>query len=232
VRRRPKQIKVEHIPTTLVDDKQFREFDKLIQLRPDSTVHANIVGRFCSGHALTTSTVGGGYGHMGCCSLLMIQQVFSVAPHDRIDVDYGGATDAPNISEVGCWYRDLLSLEPPHIDPKEQQQVSLAIEAQRHAELGQRAWSFDDPQRVAIDSLAQALKLEVDSIRGIKQTRAQQGRFVYEWKPDGKKLSYMMVVSRPYWLSFFASDPKKVAWIAVSAYETGCDKPPGVHSPQ
>ena len=54
--------------------------------------------------------------------------------------------------------------------------------------------------------------------------REAQGRFVYEWKPKGKNASYMVVVSRPYWLSFFSSDPKKVSWIAIAAYESSCGK--------
>jgi hypothetical protein len=29
----------------------------------------------------------------------------------------------------------------------------------------------------------------------------------------------MAVVSRPYWLSFYAHDPKCVAWLTVIAYE-------------
>jgi hypothetical protein len=32
----------------------------------------------------------------------------------------------------------------------------------------------------------------------------------------------MVVVSRPYWLSFHAKDPKRVAWIVAAAYESSC----------
>jgi hypothetical protein len=47
-----------------------------------------------------------------------------------------------------------------------------------------------------------------------------QGRIVYEWKQ--KKASYMAVVSRPYWVSFYSKDPDRVAWIAIAAYESSC----------
>jgi hypothetical protein len=36
----------------------------------------------------------------------------------------------------------------------------------------------------------------------------------------------MVVVSRPYWLSFYAHDPSRVAWIAVIAYESSCGQHP------
>jgi hypothetical protein len=34
----------------------------------------------------------------------------------------------------------------------------------------------------------------------------------------------MLVVSRPYWLAFYANDPKRVAWVVVAAYVYSCGK--------
>lgn len=59
----------------------------------------------------------------------------------------------------------------------------------------------------------------------LKQTRQSQGRFIYEWRPAWKKQSYMIVVSRPYWMSSYAKDPKRVAWIVLGAYESFCGDP-------
>ena len=42
------------------------------------------------------------------------------------------------------------------------------------------------------------------------------------WRPETKKASYMVVVSRPYWLSFYAKDRQKVAWVLAAAYESSC----------
>jgi hypothetical protein len=53
---------------------------------------------------------------------------------------------------------------------------------------------------------------------------ATQGRVIYEWAPFGKRASYMVVVNRPYWLSFLAEDANKVAWVLAAAYESSCDK--------
>jgi len=81
-RSRPKELKVEDILIALTDDEHFREFDKLIQppFRSGvhgSLVHATLVGRFFSGRLIKypKGTYWGGYGHMGCCSLLAIQEV-------------------------------------------------------------------------------------------------------------------------------------------------------------
>jgi len=219
-RSRPNELEVENIPIPLLDDERFQEFDRLIQRTPDSVVHATIVGRFFAGRQIhyPKGSSWGGYGHMGCCSLLAIEQVLSVDPHDRVDLDYGASPDQPRADKVGCGYRDLVEIWP----------YSDSIEAQRIADSGQRSWAFDEPQRVASDSLARLLKIDEASIQGMKETRKAQGRFVYEWKPPGKNASYMVVVSRPYWLSFYSSDPKKVAWVVIAAWESSCGKGNGV----
>src|SRR5882724_3076220 len=55
-RTRPKQVSVEDIPINLVNDEKFQEFDKLIQRRPDSVVHATMVGRFFAGRKQKLAT--------------------------------------------------------------------------------------------------------------------------------------------------------------------------------
>jgi hypothetical protein len=47
---RPDQLVVKDIPIPLVDDGEFRKFDKVIQSRPDSIVRSTVVGRFFPGH--------------------------------------------------------------------------------------------------------------------------------------------------------------------------------------
>ena len=215
-RTRPKQLVIEKIPISLVDDERFREFDSLIQRKSDLTLHATVVGRFFSGEQTRYpgGVFWGGYGHMGCCTLLAIQQVISVDPQDRDDLDYGASPDQPKITRAGCGYSDLLPLEL----------YDKLIKAQQSAETDQRDWAFSDPQRVASDALASLLKIDEQSITGMIQTRKAQGRFVYQWSPKAKQASYMVVVSRPYWLSFYAKDTKKVAWVVIAAYESSCGK--------
>src|SRR5262249_19509168 len=121
----------------------------------------------------------------------------------------------PKITKAGCGYRDLLPLEQAYDD---------LIKAQQNAETGQREWAFSDPQRVASGALARLLNIDEQSITGLAEARKVQGRFVYQWRPKAKPVSYMVVVSRPYWLSFYAKDTKRVAWVVAAAYESSCGK--------
>jgi len=151
---------------------------------------------------------------MGCCSLLAIQEVKSVDPQDRDDLDYGASPDQPDIDKTGCGYRDLTPIDPT---------VDL-IRAQQQADVGGRDWAFDDPLHVATDALAQFAHVDASSITGLKEKRRAQGLLVYEWRPNEKADPYMVVVSRPYWLSFYARDAKRVAWVVAAAYLSSCDK--------
>jgi hypothetical protein len=63
-------LTVDGIKTTLVDDKMFRRFDD----ESKKGVQARLVGRFFAKPVGTRT----GYGHLGCCSLFVIQQVLDV----------------------------------------------------------------------------------------------------------------------------------------------------------
>jgi hypothetical protein len=215
-RHRPEELEVENIPITLTVNDEFRRFDKLVQPpfrseRHGSIVHAIIVGRFFAGERqrFAKGNPWGGFGHMGCCTLLAIQEIKSVDPQDRDDLDYGASPDQPDTDKSGCGYRELTPLEPT---------VEL-IEAQQRAESGQEDWAFEHPERVAADALGRLAAVK-EPITGVKQGRKAQGRIVYEWRPAKTRAKYMVVVTRPYWLSFYARDPKRVAWVIAAAYES------------
>src|SRR5262249_35711045 len=120
---------------------------------------------------------------MGCCSLLAIQQVISVDPQNRDDLDSGASSDQPDIDKTGCGYSDLLPAWS----------YEDWIKAQQNAETDQREWVFSDPQRVASEALAKLLKIDEKSITEMTQMRKAQGRFVYQWRPNAKPVSYMVV---------------------------------------
>src|SRR5690242_6975804 len=103
---RPHELVIEKIRIPLIDDARFREFDKLIQPpfrsgNHGSIVHATLRGRFFSGKITykRETTTWEGYGHLGCCSLLAIQQIVSVSPQDRDDLDYGASLDQPELQK-------------------------------------------------------------------------------------------------------------------------------------
>jgi len=217
-RHRLKELVVEDIPIPLLKNEQFEQFDKAIQPpfrsgQYGAIVHATLVGRFFAGKQLQyfKGNPWGGYGHMGCCTLLAIQEIKSADTENRSGLDYGAAAEQPNIEKVGCGYSDLLPIEP-----------TGALQWQQEADSGKRDWAFYDPQRVASDTLTTLTKIDSASLTNMRLTHETQGRKVYEWKAAGKRETYMVVVSRPYWLSFHSHDPKRVAWTAIAAYESSC----------
>jgi hypothetical protein len=217
---RPQKLTVEDIQIPLENNDQFRQFDKEIQppFRSEkfgSIVRADLIGRFFAG---TKEQFGkgqpfwGGYGHMGCCSLLAIQEIRSVSPQDRDDLDYGASYDQPEMNKTGCGFSFLTPIEPG----------SSVLQAQQQADRGQISSVFENPESTASDFLKAQLKLDAPEPLKVKETRRAQGRIIYQWKQSGNSEAYTVVVSRPYWLSFYASDPKRVAWVVTAAYVSSC----------
>jgi hypothetical protein len=70
---------VEGITTALTEDARFRRFDAQVRARGNVRFRAHLIGRFFAGVKQNTpkGEFWGGYGHFGCCSLLVIQQVVS-----------------------------------------------------------------------------------------------------------------------------------------------------------
>ncbi len=213
-RSRPKELAVEGIQVSLATDKHFEAFDKLIHNPPDTVVHTTLVGRFFAGKETrfpSGEVEWHGYGHMGCCSLLAIQQVISVDPHDRDDLDYRSSPDQPNLDKAGCGFQDLVPPWP----------YSDWVKAQQLADLLNKNLNFDSPNQVAIAALIQLAKLDESAAAGLKEKQHSQGRIIYEL--DSEKATYMIVLSKPYLLSFYAKDPKRIAWVVIGAYKSFCD---------
>jgi hypothetical protein len=209
-RSRPKQLEVENIPISLTVDEQFQQFDKLVQQEYNTTIYATIIGRYFSGKKREDpdDALLRGYGHLGCCTLLAIERIVSVDPHDRKDVDYGASDNLPELNKLNSY-----EIVTPHESSKD------LITAQQKADSGQQEWSFDNPLRVASETLATLAKINEKSISGISQIKQSQGRVVYRWRNRASKANYLVIVSRPYWLSYFAKDSKKVAWVVTTVYK-------------
>jgi hypothetical protein len=71
---------VEGITTRLIDDALFRRFDARVRTAGEVSFRARINGRFFAGLKQRTpkGDFWGGYGHLSCCSLLVIEQVAAV----------------------------------------------------------------------------------------------------------------------------------------------------------
>jgi hypothetical protein len=174
-------------------------------------IRATLVGRFFAGKRVEffKDEPWGGYGHMGCCTLLAIQQVVSADTQNRSDLDYVASPEQPDIDRKRCGYQFLMPFE----------QTPAEMQWQRDADEGKHDFAFDDPQRVAFETLA---NVNVPSPADMKLMREAQGRKIFEYKPPGKPESYMVVVSRPYLMSFYSRDPNRVAWVAIAAYKSSC----------
>jgi hypothetical protein len=212
-RSRPERLVVEGIQIPLSTDKQFFQLDKILQRPGSTTVQATIVGRFFTGRRTEEGdrVTFNGFGHFGCCSLLAIQQVKSVDKQDRNDLDYGASFDEPDIHDAGCTMEYLRSWYPQNI-----------IEHQKRAENGEREWSFDDPHRVASEGLREVWEEKIKEIGPLRETRRAPGRIVYDWRPKKNGPSFMVVVSRPYLLSFYAKDKQRIPWVLAAAYKYSC----------
>jgi hypothetical protein len=143
--------------------------------------------------------------------MLAIQEVKDPDTNWHPELDYGESNEKLDI-QPGCILRPLLPAE----------QDAALMQAQREADSGAREWAFTDPARVASDALSQVTHISHDRLAEIKLAHDAPERKTYEWKSAGNSKSYIAVVSRPYWLSFYAHDPKRVAWVAVIAYEATC----------
>jgi hypothetical protein len=216
-RSRPKELAVEGLEVPLTTDEHFDAFDTLMHNPPDTVVRTTLVGRFFAGKEIrfpNGEVEWRGYGHLGCCSLLAIQQVISVNPHDREDLDYRSSPDQPNLEKVGCGFQDLVPPGP----------YSDWVKAQQTADLQGSEFAFDNPRQVATAALIQLAKLDESTVTKLKEKQHSQGRVIYELKKGEGKATYMIALSKPYLLSFYAKDPKKVAWVVIGAYKSSCEK--------
>ena len=208
-RSRPKSAVVEGIKIPLVEDALFHHFDDLLHQGRGNLVHATVVARVFSGNSGVNSPLGG-YGHLGCCSLFMIQQVLAVDDQRDPDLDYDGQGPYPDWKDVKC-FAGIAD----NADEK------AALKGQQLADQGQKAYAFDDPDRVAKEFVS--AKAEADlALLKFKLTSATPARRVYQFTVSGSKKPYMVALNRPYLLSFYASNKDRVIWVVMSAY-TSCD---------
>lgn len=211
---RPESLSIEGIEVPLVNDLAFRSFTDLLKKEPDTTVHVTVVGRFFSGEKKTIngSTFWGGAGHLGCCSLLVIQSVESFDRHTRGDLDYtaeAGWYEKEGCSSGAVRYQRYASI----VDSDGA--AAQVIAEQKMADSGE-AWAFKDPRRVAVQSLKPFYGTQTPVLQSARKTPARQ---VFRWRKGEKMIT--VVVTRPYWLSFYAASDS-VAWVSTTIKEAEC----------
>ena len=211
-RKRKAPLEVEGLTIPLITDAAFSEFDHLIQDTPDRMVRATVVGRFFAGAEGVLRdgrSVWGGYGADAAYSLLTIQQVVSVDPQTRTDLDYRQVVDLTDLRQKRCW----VSGETRVSTSKD----SLA--AQKQAEQPGSEWLFEDPLRVAGESLPKYVSRKPEDFKIYRQ---EGSRVLFQLPANRAHVGFLILVSRPYWLSFYAKDPARVAWVTTGMWQLHC----------
>jgi len=210
-RTRTKPAIVEGIAVPLVEDETFKRFDALLHEGRGNQVHATVIARFFAGKENFWGVKGhwGGYGHLGCCSLFLIQQVLSFDEHSRDDLDY--SDESAHLDDAKC-EQGLTRVD---------NEADL-IAQQRDAESGVAGYAFSEPDRVAREELSRVAKITPASSIRLKRRSATPAAVFYDASVPGSKTRYALVVDKPYWLLFQAKDHSNVAWVLREAVQS-CD---------
>ena len=104
---RPAPFAIDGVAVPLIDDAMFHRFDDRIREGGDAKFGAALRGRFFAGEKRRSASGGefwAGFGHLGCCTLLVIQQVLSVDEQITPKMAKSRATSqsgAPATAKVG-----------------------------------------------------------------------------------------------------------------------------------
>ena len=79
-RRRPRDLIVDGLTIPLVEDATLLRFVRLLRNNDEFAGRTTLVGTFFAGQESEAAPNWRGYGHMGCCALLVIEQVEQIAP--------------------------------------------------------------------------------------------------------------------------------------------------------
>jgi hypothetical protein len=147
-------------------------------------------------------------------SLLAIQEIVEIEPQSRSDVDYNPYPDQPDIEGVGCSYRDLLTDDIDFLT------LSM-LESQNRSDYLKNS---KYPSVVARNALNQVLSDLAVGNSELNETSSAQGRRLYQWKSDKTDFEYLIVVSKPYWLTFYTSDSEDTPWIPLAVWQSQCPR--------
>lgn len=210
---------VEGLQLPLNKDRDFDAMEKLLQQARKSgktkMLRATLIGKYFPGRP--TRTVSGeemrsGYGRMGCCSLLVIEEVAKVGTELEEPVDFSPVSSvAPRILRKGCTVTGVSVT--PHEDEDQLERKSLEDEYQY----------LHDPKKVAARAVAVQSDIDADEIDRHMQTEsANQVMASYLWSSTDGTASYHVVVNRPYWLLQTAAGGDAVIWAPKQMVKTEC----------
>ena len=212
---RPKDLQVEGIEIPLLTDESFRKFDERIHRRGPREhgpiTRATLIGRYFAGRKekYPSGESWTGFGHFGCCTLLAIQQVREVSAEETGGLD-PYSLPMPMIAglhQKTIAYRFLI---PEDVG-------KFMIESQRLADSGIPTWAFDNPRKTALELIRNDSKRKDLDETLLLERYTSTGTIQYEFKTVNPRRTYDITVTKPYWLSFYARNPRRVAWIVENA---------------
>src|SRR5579859_4926173 len=121
-RKQGTDLKVNGVSYGITKDENFRKLYALISARhgdkPAYRVKATLTGTFLAGEEIKVAngkTLLGGYGHLGCCSLLVITQVSDVESVPHANLDVRGTVVRPDGKPLQGFpvFDDVLGGSPP-----------------------------------------------------------------------------------------------------------------------
>jgi hypothetical protein len=210
---------VEGLQLPLNKDRDFDAMEKLLQEAQKSgktkMLRATLIGKYFPGKPTKTVTgeeMRSGYGRVGCCSLLMIQEVVKVDSGLEEPVDFSPVSNiAPRMLRKGCTVTNVPLA--PHEDEDQLERKSLEDEYQY----------LHDPKKVAARAVAVQAGLDADEVeRHLQSESATQSVASYLWNSIDGTLSFHVVVNKPYWLLQTAASGDAVVWAPKQMSKAEC----------
>ncbi len=220
---------VDGLGLPLNKDRDFDAMQKLLQEAEKSgktkMLRATLIGKYFPGKPAYTASgepIRSGYGHMGCCSLLVIEEVAVVGSELEEPVDFSPISKtSPRMLTKGCTIEELQL--PPHEDEDQLERKSLRDEYQY----------LHDPKKVAARAIAvreqTSAEDSADDIeKRLQKESATQSLASYTWTSADATTVYHVVVNKPYWLLETAVSGDAVIWVPKSITKTECSRKPKV----
>lgn len=210
---------VEGLELPLNKDRDFEAMQKLLQEAQRSgktkMLRATLIGKYFPGKPIKTAsgeTMRSGYGRLGCCSLLVIEEVDKVGLELEEPVDFSPASSMPSRTLMkGCTVTQVQL--PPHEDEDQLERGSLEEEYQY----------LHDPKKVAARAIAVQESLDAETIEKQLQTEvATQSLSSYTWASPNGVTSYRITVNKPHWLLQTAAKGDVVIWAPKQMTKTQC----------
>ena len=203
-------------------DRDFDLMQKLLQAAEKAgktkMLRATLTGKYFSGRPTKLAsgeTIRAGYGRMGCCSLLVIEEVAKVSSELEEPVDFTPvAPDPPRMPARGCTVSEVAVA--PREDEDQLERKSLEEEFRY----------LHDPKKVASRAIAVEQDVDADTVE--QHLQAESGSpalATYAWQSADGLSSYHIMVNKPYWLLATAQSGDAVIWAPKKMTKTVCTKP-------